>query len=226
MANKPALIITDTPQAAADYAAAAINEQLRSGKRVLVLLPGGSSIQVAALAHQQLDSNRLDQLTLSLTDERYGEVDHPDSNWHQLAEAGVVFDPREQIIPVLNGLSMDDTIHAWGQALEHAFAANDVVFGFFGMGPDGHTCGILPGSPAVESTAYTAGYDAGNFQRITMTPRAIQHVQSGVLYIMGENKRPALQDLATDKPLAEQPAQILKQVPSLTIFTDISGVRL
>ena len=54
-----------------------------------------------------------------------------------------------------------------------------------------------------------------------MTPKTIKLLDEGFVYMIGENKWPVIDDLKEkDLPLDTQPAQILKQIPLLTIFSD------
>ncbi len=198
--------------------------ELETGDRVLWVVPGGSNIPLSADISQRLPEELTQNLTIYLTDERYGEVWHPDSNTRQLEEAG--FTPKKAVmVPVLTGgLSLQETAEHYADALADAFANADVVIGQFGMGADGHIAGMLPGSPAVTSTELAVGYQTETFTRITMTPQAIEQVDAAYVYAFGEAKRPALENLENkDLPLDEQPAQILKLLPEAYVFNDQIG---
>lgn len=234
----------------ADYLTNTLTSHLSAGQRVLWLVPGGSSIAVAAAVSRQLSPELLGNLTVTLTDERYGAVGHPDSNWRQLDEAGFAL-PGATLLPVLTGIrntlstpeltrpstipdsgdaattaptdpaTLQDVAARWGIQLKEALAAADFRLGFFGIGADGHTAGMLPGSPAITTTEYAAGYDAGKFQRLTMTIPAIAHLDEAVAYAVGDSKWPVIDELATQSiEPAKQPAQALKLVHTLTIFND------
>jgi 6-phosphogluconolactonase/glucosamine-6-phosphate isomerase/deaminase len=212
---------------AAEFIAAALSAPLREGKKVLWLVPGGSAIALAAEVAKRLRDVPLNTLTITLTDERYGPVGHPDSNWLQLEQAGFMPLPGAQLLPVLTGTSMGETVAQFSSVLKEQLAVADYALGLFGIGADGHTAGILPHSPAVTSQDFAAGYDAISFQRITMTPPAIAKLDEAVVSAMGETKWPVIDELeSTDKPIPDQPAQLLKQVPKLTIFNDHKGEAL
>jgi 6-phosphogluconolactonase/glucosamine-6-phosphate isomerase/deaminase len=199
-------------------------EELSKGKSVLWLMPGGSNIAVAVEVMGQIPEELTENLTVGLTDERFGATGHADSNWRQLAEAG--FQPkRAKALAVLDD-SGDFTTNAanYEQKFREVLSQNDVKIGFFGMGADGHIAGILPESPAVnvsDDRLFT-GYDAGNFQRMTMTFSAIKQLDDAFLAAFGEEKREALENLRDKElPLQTQPAQILNQLPDTTVFNDI-----
>jgi len=217
--TKPTFRPAKNTKFVADALAQTITNQLRRGKKVLWLVPGGSAIAVAAEAAKQIAAVPHQTLTVTLTDERYGPVDHADSNWRQLAEAG--FDlPNARMLPVLTGTDRTTTAAAFGEMLQRELQTADWAIGLFGMGADGHTAGMLPNSPAITATGYAEAYDAPNFERITMTPKAVLHLDEAIVYAVGPEKWPALKRLKDSQPVAEQPAQILKHVPSLTVYTD------
>jgi 6-phosphogluconolactonase/glucosamine-6-phosphate isomerase/deaminase len=211
-----------SPDPVIEYITDALTTRLSKGKRVLWLVPGGSSIAIAAAVAKQLQGVPLEKLTVTLTDERFGEVDHPDSNWRQLSKAGFEL-PGAALRPVLKGRDMAATVRNFADTLEEEFDRADYRIGFFGIGPDGHTAGILPGSSAVDADDMTNGYDAGNFRRITMTPIAIEQLDEAVVYAVGEAKWPVIDELSTSIDPGDQPAQILKTVPLLTVFNDHTG---
>ena len=201
-----------------------LRDELSAGKRVLWLVCGGSSIPRAVEAMLDVPKELHAGLTIALTDERYGPVGHEDSNWLQLSAAG--FEPGDaRIIPTLQpDLSLAETAAAYAAAIEEALGNADIVIAMFGIGADGHIAGMLPGSPAVTEQALASGYDAGPFQRITLTPPALRRIAAAYAFVYGDAKRQALETLQQQTlPLATQPAQILKELPEAYIFNDQLG---
>lgn len=213
---------TSTTQVAT-FLAGAITPKLKKYKRVLLLIPGGSAIKVVIELARQLTKENvpLDKLVLTLTDERYGPVGHTDSNWRQLNDSGLNL-PGANLRPVLNGKSMAGTERDFEDFLRSQINEADYKIGFFGIGPDGHTSGVLPHSSAMHATNLVHGYDGGTFMRITTTPVAISMLDEAVVYAVGESKWPVLKELKAEKPIDEQPAQVLKNIPTVTIFSDMS----
>jgi 6-phosphogluconolactonase/glucosamine-6-phosphate isomerase/deaminase len=204
----------------ANFIAGRIIQQLEAGKKVLWLVPGGSAEAVAAEASKIISGHPHKSLTVTLTDERYGQIGHAESNWAQLAEKGFLL-PEATLIPVLRGISLEETTENFNSELGGALEWADYKIGFFGVGADGHTAGMLPGSSAVKSTDLVYSYDAGSFTRVTVTPEAIVQLDEAVVYAAGDNKWPAIKDLMeSDIDIDIQPAQILKKIPLLTIFSD------
>lgn len=212
----------NSADAVTEYLSTVLTEKLSAGQKVLWLVPGGSAITVVAVVSKKLQGLDLKNLTVTLTDERYGPVGHPDSNWLQLEQAGFSL-PGARMVPVLHGHSVAETTTEFAKHLQEYCQGAAYCLGFFGMGPDGHTAGILPGSPAVTATEWAASYQVPEFLRVTMTPPAIAALSEAVVYAMGEAKAEPLANLQQELPLNEQPAQVLKKVSKLTIFNDQTG---
>lgn len=200
-----------------------VTESLGAGKRVAWVLSGGSNIKLEVEVMQQIRSaagDKLGNLTVLLSDERYGQVGHKDSNWQQLIEAGFNFEGINAI-PTLIGQNLKDTVHWYTAMVQKTFDESDVVIAQLGMGADGHIAGILPHSVAVESDEFVVGYVAPPFTRITMTPRALRRINTAYLFAYGESKKEALDNLKNKNlSLADQPAQVLKEIPEVYIYSD------
>jgi len=117
-----------------------------------------------------------------------------------------------------------------------------IVLATMGVGPDGHTGGMMPfpENPSLfqnlfESEQLAIGYDATGknpfVERITVTMTFIKkYLSFAVVYMSGENKREGLGKIldeggeqgASAPSLAEAPCRILREIPEVEIFTDIS----
>ncbi len=192
------------------------------GERILWSIPGGSSTPVVVAVSKQLQGKELSNLTVTLSDERYGPVGHADSNWLQLNRAGFNL-PGANLIPVLDGGSLRSTVKRFDKILTREIKNADYRLGFLGIGPDSHIAGIKPGSPATAAKAMAIGYGGDDYTRITMTFPAIKQMDTIVIYLAGEAKQPAIEALAKDAPLDEVPSQILKKVKEAVIFNDRDG---
>ncbi len=176
-------------------------------------------MDVAVEASLLLSDHAHKGLVVTLADERYGAVGHADSNWTQLAAKGFVL-PDALLLPVLVGLDRKDAETHFEELLEREIKNTLYRIGLFGIGPDGHTAGILPKSAAASADSLACAYTAGKFERITMTPKAIAMLDEAVVFADGPEKWPTLAQLHDDATIEEQPAQALKRVPKITLFTD------
>ena len=211
---------------AAGFVASSVLNQLKLGKKVLLFLTGGSSISVgvkiADILKEQSAENLLQNLVVTLTDERYGPTDSPDSNWHQLLEKGFNL-PGVKLLPILNGEDKNTTVEKFNAKLNEEFTKAEYKIGLFGIGRDGHTAGILPESLAVSAETLAFGYDTATFSRITITFNAIEKLDEAIVWAQGKDKWKVLEELQTEINFIKQPAQVLKKVSLLTIFSDFNN---
>jgi 6-phosphogluconolactonase/glucosamine-6-phosphate isomerase/deaminase len=217
---------TSKTENAASFVASAVLKQLKLGKKVLLFLTGGSSIPVGVEVAKLLSNHSCENLTVTLTDERYGPLGHKDSNWQQLLNLGFNLS-QAKIIPILTNDNLDQTTEKFNNFLNQKFIINEdneYKIGLFGIGEDGHTAGILPESAAVNSGNWAFGYKTEKFERVTITPKTIEKLDEAIVWTQGENKWKVLEDLEKDIDTIKQPAQVLKKVPLLTIFTDFKKI--
>jgi len=198
-----------------------LRQLLADDKKVLWLVPGGSNIEVVVWVMNQLHGIET-QLTIMLTDERYGPVGHKDSNWLQLAWAGFEPGQANAIPTLLDGLDLAQTAGYLATQLQRTLEQTDISVGFFGMGADGHIAGILPGTVAAsESQGLACGYHSEQFDRTTMTFPAVKNLDIAYCLAYGRAKKQPLSALmSTNLPLAEQPVQILKVIPTSYVYND------
>lgn len=214
-------IYSDDPiKAAAEHIAKAIKEHLAAGEHVLWILSGGSGIKVVLETDRLLADTDLTNLSVTLSDERFGNIGHPDENWQQLLDGGMKLEGATLYRPLINE-DCTTTTDEFGAWLMQVIDAADYKIGLFGIGSDGHTAGIKPHSSAVEATAWAACFKGEDFERITMTPFAISQLDEAVIQASGADKLPTLRTLAHETmEVAEQPAQLLKTIAKCTLYTD------
>jgi len=210
----------DDYQAVAQAISRQLLSALNANRSVVWLVSGGSCIPVAVRAREllgQLDEST--HLSVIVMDERYGEVGHAGSNSMQLKKAG--FDMRGlHYDDVLHGESIEKTTKQFAQTLETLQENEAVIIGLFGMGADGHTSGLLPGNPLMDSTEFAGFFDGPDYPRITTTPAFIRGITEATLYVVGENKWPALEHMQQPGPIEDVPVRILLDCSRLTIFSD------
>lgn len=210
----------DPIQTSAGHIASAIKDNLTSGKKVLWLLSGGSGIRVVLEAARQLEGVELSNLSVTLTDERYGPIDHSDENWKQLIDGGLTL-PGASLYRPLVGADRRTTTDQFGAWIMQQMNAAEYKIGLFGIGEDGHTAGIKPHSDAVNSAAWAECFTGEDFERITITPFTISQLDEVVIQAGGTDKTATLRQLLHETVnTAEQPAQILKTIAKRTLYTD------
>jgi 6-phosphogluconolactonase/glucosamine-6-phosphate isomerase/deaminase len=211
-----------SPEPVIAYLTLTINRHLAKGDKVLWLVPGGSAIKIALEVARNLSSIDLKNLTVSLTDERFGSAGHADSNWHQLMDAGFSL-PGASLQPVLTGGDIHHITEVYTKILSKCLEDSDFSIALGGIGDDGHTFGIKPHSPATLSNQIVVAYEWDDYVRLTPTLSLIEQLDEAVVYAVGEEKHPQIDKLNQKLSIDEQPAQLLKQLKKVTIFNDYKG---
>ncbi len=207
-------------QSAADLAADSIIHQLDSKKTVLWLLTGGSGLNIAIIAMSKLKEHDLSRLTISLTDERYGDIGHKDENWQQLVNAGFEANGAKIYRPLKN-LDINQTTAEFNKWIKKQLKKNKFKIGLFGIGTDSHTAGIKPYSKAATSDDFVECFSGEDFDRISITFNTIKKLDQAIIQVSGADKKHVIKQLLTENlDTFTNPSQILKQVNKSTLFSD------
>ncbi len=205
---------------AAIQTANSLREHLSKGEKVLWLLSGGSSIQVAVIASKLLNDTDLSKLFVSLTDERFGSVGHKNENWQQLINAGFNLTGANLYRPLINQ-DIDQTTKIFSDWLRLKLNEADYKIGIFGIGTDGHTAGIKPNSLAITTSDLATSFLGDDYQRVTISFNVIRQLDEAVIQVSGTDKVSIILRLIKETiPLEIQPAQILKSIPKATIYSN------
>jgi 6-phosphogluconolactonase len=160
-------------------------------------------------------------------DERFVPQNDPQSNYRMVREAMLSHAPASRVHPVLiNGLTATQSAAAYERELKSFYGANkldparplfDLVL--LGLGTDGHTASLFPGSAALdEKDHWTADVETQNLARITLTYPALESAAHVVFLVIGADKRQPLRGLLDrDHTL---PAARLEPTGDLHIFAD------
>ncbi len=214
--------ISSNPKDAAKMLAQAIGAKLGQGSNTLWLISGGSNISIASAALGLLKEGGIDlsNLSVTLTDERFGPVGHKDSNWKQLEEAGFDFSAMKSF-PVLKGASLEDTVKSWSEDLKKLAGEAHAVIAQFGVGDDAHIAGVLPKTIGVRSKDIAEGYVTEKFVRITLTLEALKGVDIGYAFVFGESKKDAVEEIKAKRASKkEKPAMVLWDMAEAYLVTD------
>ena len=214
-------IKVNDPNIAVEALAEKISESLKA-RSVLWLLPGGSniplSVRVMRIIRSKVSGEDLKNLTIALTDERYGPLGHQNSNWQQLMNSRL--DVRDiKVIQVLTGKSLKETVHEYNRKMEEIFESHTLIIAQFGIGVDGHIAGVLPGSIGVYDKNFVCSYESSPFIRITLTLWAINKISIAYAFAFGPFKKAIVERLnnENDFPI-KVPAQILKQIDESYLY--------
>jgi len=163
-------------------------------------------------------------------DERNVPPDHPDSNFRMAYETLVskVPIPPGNIHRVLTegsnaeraATQYEDVIRTFFSLTAGEFPRSDVVL--LGLGTDGHTASLFPGSPLLnEQRRIVAAVrvDQLNSTRITLTPPAINHSACVMFLVSGRTKAEALRAVLREPSDPQQrPAQAIRPTSGRLLF--------
>ena len=198
--------------------AAVVSREINAGCSVLLLLPGGSAAMVAVKVLQLIKVGHTERLSISLTDDRFGLPDHAQSNWPLIFDASSDL-KNAHFLPVLRGLSMQQTANSWESELCSRLNRADKTIALFGIGEDGHIAGIKPNSVAVnEHSKLVVAYDASDFQRITIAPAFFDVLDYAFVYAEGSNKQAIIEKLDLESSAVDMPAQKVKDCESFMVY--------
>jgi 6-phosphogluconolactonase/glucosamine-6-phosphate isomerase/deaminase len=229
----------DVPEAA-QMAGESLGKILVSLKEapVLLMLSGGSALKILDFVDEEaLGGN----LTITVLDERFSG-DPLVNNFSQLQGTNLYIKALEKEANFIGTLPRkDDTAEILAARLESALRnwrrenPEGKIVATLGMGPDGHTAGIMPFPEEPEmfkklfdNKKWVASYDAGNKNpfrlRLTATLPFLRTIDQAVGFIVGEEKKPAFNRLLLKRGnLTQLPALVFWDIKNLQIFTDFKA---
>ncbi|MCX5942814.1 MAG: 6-phosphogluconolactonase [Cyanobacteria bacterium] len=220
----------------AQRAAAVLADQLKLAlaqrERVLLALAGGTTPAAAyrLLGQAQLAWDRVDVL---LGDERWVGPQDPSSNARMLHETLLGHGPaREALfhpVPTERDTPLASA-EAFEQTLRQLCAGDPPVLDLIllGLGDDGHTASLFPGSAAagVSDRAVAVGEGKG-LERITLTAPVLSAARQVVFLVGGAGKQEALRRLLdpSESPL-RTPAKLVQPHAPVLVLADAEAAGL
>jgi 6-phosphogluconolactonase len=134
-----------------------------------------------------------------LVDERFVPFDDKDSNYRMLKETlfGKIPIPQKNIHPIpTEKTSLETSAREYEEDLRRFFKVSKGQYPAFdlillGIGEDGHTASLFPGSEALserEHLTAAVALDGMRHDRITLTLPVINHAEHVIFFVRGENK--------------------------------------
>lgn len=207
--------------AAAEHFLDVYQRSVTARGRFCVALSGGSTPRyLHRLLASEAFSRRIDwaEVELYWGDERCVPPDHPDSNYRMARQTliDLVPIPQTNVHRILAELDPQVAAADYERVLEAGFTAEDSRFDLIllGMGGDGHTASLFPGSAAldVRDRLVVANYvEKLSAWRITFTALFINTAAHVVFMVTGEEKADALRAVLKGEHHPQKlPAQFIK----------------
>ena len=214
---------------AAERIATAIDLALDERDRCQIALAGGST---PALAYGRLGQEHLpwERVDVLLGDERWVPAADPASNARMIQATLLSQEParRARFHPVPTDLPTPEASAEAFEALVRQLCSGDPpVFDLLllGLGDDGHTASLFPGSVAatVRERAVTVGSGKG-MERITLTAPVLSAARQVVFLVSGEGKQQALARLLDpEEPAERTPARLVQPRTPVLVLADASA---
>jgi 6-phosphogluconolactonase len=183
----------ELPARAAEKLAEVLRDAVRTGGRACIALAGGTTPRAVHEVLATLPEIPWNGIHVYFGDERSVPADHPDSNYRMAKESLLdrVPIPSSQIHrPDADHADRDAAARAYEAILPAAF---DLLV--LGIGEDGHTASLFPGSPALNERQRRCIPVIGPKappERLTLTPPVLEAARSVVMLAAGAGKAAAV----------------------------------
>jgi 6-phosphogluconolactonase len=224
------LIVVESPEMLAQQAAQVLASQidlvLATRDRAQIALAGGTTPAATyrLLGDEHLPWNRVD---VWLGDERWVAAEDPASNLGLLKTSLLARPPAAgaNLHPVPTGLASPELgAAAYGQEIRQLCVGSpprlDLVL--LGLGDDGHTASLFPGTPATTVTQEWVTVSEGKgIARITMTAPLLSAARKVVFLVSGSTKREALRRLLDPEESPQRtPARLVQPETEVIVLAD------
>ena len=206
---QPEIKVLPDPQAiaveGAQRVARAAEEAIELAGRFAIGLAGGSTPRalyrvLAGSYREEIDWAKVE---IFFGDERCVPADHPESNYRMVHETllSKLPIPGDNVYRMRGEIEPEEAAKEYGIMLKEKFGDSGFDLILLGMGEDGHTASLFPGTAAASETHHrcVANYvehsTTGRSWRITLTAPFINRCREVVLLVAGANKAKMLSEV-------------------------------
>ena len=214
---------------AARLVCVALREALEERAQASLVLSGGSTPRAL---HQRLTLHvdRLDwsRVQVFWSDERCVPPGHPESNY-RMAQETLLQDlpiPPHHIHRMACEDACQEAAKVYTETLHATVGTGDTLFdvSILGMGEDGHTASLFPGSPLLKEQAWVGCAEAPPSspvrQRMTLTLTALNASRLALFMVTGRAKREALTNVLNAETSEPLPAALVQPAGDLYWYVD------
>jgi 6-phosphogluconolactonase len=223
---------TQLARVCAERIASLLDLALDERDRAHIALSGGTTPAAAyrLLNQEHLPWNRVDVV---LGDERWVSATDPASNARMLRETLLADGgPGEQarFHPVPTELDTPQaSVDAFERYVRDLCPGDPPVFDvmLLGLGDDGHTASLFPGTPATQERTRLVTIGAGKgMERISLTAPVLSAARQVIFLVSGAGKRQALQRLLDPAEPAERtPAKLVQPHAPVLVLADAEAAQ-
>jgi len=209
----------------------AIDLVLAMRERAQIALAGGETPKAAyrLLGQQHLPWDRVDVL---LGDERWVPADDPSSNARMVRETLLAEGPgrRACLHAVPTDLATPEQgAEAYGEMLQQLCLTTPPVLDLvlLGLGDDGHTASLCPGTAAPQERTRLVTIGAGKgLERISLTAPVLSAARQVIFLVSGAGKGEALRRLLDPAEQAERtPAKLVQPQAPVLVLADAEAAQ-
>jgi len=226
-------------QKGAEFWLAQAEQVIRKKGQFNVALTGGNTpVQLYRLLASEPLKSRLDwqHVQFFIGDERVVPLDHPDSNFRMVCETLLDHLPinQQQLFPVPVAMdSAADAAQAYAATLKqhlpcHTNAVPEFDLVMLGMGEDGHTASLFPGTTILmefEQTVAAVYVDKLSAWRVSLTYPVINQARVIMVLASGQGKARVLGEIFNHEPHRPYPIEGIKPVGQMHWFIDEAAAK-
>lgn len=192
-------------------------EAIKSHEFFIVALSGGSTPKAIFEKLSSTDyAGELDwsKVLLFWGDERSVPPTDPESNFRMAMDAGLktLSIPQEHVFRMEAEESIEANAHAYEEKIKEALGPRPFDLIMLGMGEDGHTASLFPGTKALdEKKALVVANEVPQKKtwRMTLTYPCINRAKNIVLYVLGKSKAPMVKEVFLEKHDPPYPVSLI-----------------
>lgn len=203
---------------AAERIVALSSSAIERNNRFSIVLAGGSTPKALyELLAAEAFATRIEwpKVTVYFGDERCVPPDHVDSNYRMAWTAflGKVPIPGDNIYRIRGEIEPESAAIEYGQVLKEHFGDGGADLVLLGMGEDGHTASLFPGTNALKETKHrcvSVYVEKLKSWRITTTAIFLNRSEEVIVMVAGANKAQRVEQVLQGDPGSEHlPMQLI-----------------
>ncbi len=223
--NSELIVVADGEElnrAAVEEFCRAAGTAIAARGRFAVALSGGNTPRsvYALLAEKHKESLPWEKIFIFFGDERHVPPDHPDSNYRMARESLLsrVPIPDQNVFRIQVELAADVAAQQYEDLLREFFQPPQGTwprfdFVFLGLGEDGHTASLFPGTAALreDRRLVVANWvEKFNAYRITFTFPVLNHAAEVLFLVSGAGKAEIMREIFRNAGNVIYPAQMVR----------------